>query len=101
VGSAGLVNESGHKYGPPDPDGEARSSTFVNASLAPLPDDGEDVDGYINIHESVSNLGAVVSQGDIGSSTSDDSGGGYQPTPATPFLELQLRLPTSPSLPVE
>lgn len=58
-------------------DEDAVSSKLVSASYDKLTDDSEEFDGYINIHESVTNLGAVVSQGDIGSGTSDDSDGGY------------------------
>jgi len=58
-------------------DGNAVSSKLVSASYDKLTDDSKEFDGYINIHESVPNLGAVVSQGDIGSGTSDDSDRGY------------------------
>jgi len=43
-------------------DADARSSKLVDQSF----DELADFDGYVNIHESAANLGAVVSQGDIG-----------------------------------
>lgn len=49
-----------------------RALVSVNQSY----DDLRDLDGYVNVHESVENLGAVVSQGDIGAnaSGSEDEG---------------------------
>lgn len=61
-------------------DEAARSDKLVGASFDTL----IEYNGYVNIHESAANLGAIVSQGNIGanassSSASDDgtSGGGY------------------------
>jgi len=58
-------------------DDASRSSKVVEASYDTL----TGFDGYINIHESVANLGIIVSQGNIGSAESggDDGGddGGY------------------------
>lgn len=45
-------------------DTDSRSGKIVNASYSSL----VNFNGYINIHESVASLGAVVSQGDIGAS---------------------------------
>ncbi len=56
-------------------DPAARSSKLVNQSY----DDLTSFDGYVNVHESASNLGDVVSQGNIGanaSGTGDDGGDG-------------------------
>lgn len=55
---------------PMDPD--SRSSMLISESF----DDLMSYDGYINIHESLSNLGAVVSQGNIGANAGDTSGNG-------------------------
>jgi len=64
-------------------DTAARSTKLVDRSF----DELVDVNGYVNVHESVANLNAVVSQGNIGAnadgSSSDDDdgssggGGGY------------------------
>jgi len=57
----------------------ARSSKLVERPY----DELTSFDGYVNVHESVANLGNVVSQGNIGanaqssSSSGDDGGGGY------------------------
>ena len=49
-------------------DPNSRSSKIVAESYDTL----TGFDGYINIHESVANLGAVVSQGNIGANAGDD-----------------------------
>lgn len=66
-------------------DDAARSSKLVEVSYDAL----TEFDGYVNVHESVANLGNVVSQGDIGANADgggdddggngddDDDGGGY------------------------
>lgn len=57
-----------------DPD--SRSSMLINESYGDL----TSFDGYINIHESLTNLGAILSQGNIGSnagSGGNGNGGGY------------------------
>jgi len=61
----------------------ARSSKLVERSY----DELTSFDGYVNVHESVANLGNVVSQGNIGANaqgssssddgSGDDGGGGY------------------------
>jgi len=58
-------------------DSEARSSKLVERSY----DELTSFDGYVNVHESVGNLGNVVSQGNIGANagsdtSGDDDGGG-------------------------
>jgi hypothetical protein len=53
-------------------DAAARSSKLVMRSY----DDLSGFDGYVNVHESVANLGAIVSQGNIGANASGSSGGG-------------------------
>jgi len=52
-------------------DPAAKSSKLVNRPIGEL----ETYDGYVNIHESLANLGAVVSQGNIGANASAASGG--------------------------
>ncbi|MFO8232352.1 MAG: fasciclin domain-containing protein [Longimonas sp.] len=52
-------------------DEASRSSKIVDASYDTL----TGFDGYINIHESVANLGEIVSQGNIGSNADDDDSG--------------------------
>lgn len=53
-----------------DPD--SRSSMLINESYNDL----TDFNGYINVHESPTNLGAILSQGNIGSNAGSGDGGG-------------------------
>jgi hypothetical protein len=53
-------------------DQDALSTKLVEASYDTL----TEFDGYVNVHESIANLGNVVSQGNVGSSASGDAGGG-------------------------
>lgn len=53
-------------------DPAARSSKLVNQSY----DNLTSFDGYVNVHESASSLGNVVSQGNIGANAGDSSDGG-------------------------
>jgi len=57
-------------------DAAARSSKIVGQSFGDL----TSFDGYVNVHESVENLGNVVSQGNVGANadgSSGSGGGGY------------------------
>jgi len=71
----GNASEGGgieYYLGPIDgSDADSRSSKIVDASYDTL----TDFDGYINIHESVANLGDIVSQGNIGANAGDDGSG--------------------------
>jgi hypothetical protein len=53
-------------------DPAARSSQIIGRSFGDL----TSFDGYVNVHESASSLGNVVSQGDIGANASGSSGDG-------------------------
>jgi hypothetical protein len=53
-------------------DGAAKSSKLIARPFSEL----ASFDGYINIHESFDNLGAVVSQGNIGANATGSDGGG-------------------------
>ena len=68
----GNASESGgieYYLGPIDgSDADSRSSKIVSEPYDTL----TGFDGYINIHESVANLGNVVSQGNIGANAGDD-----------------------------
>ena len=62
-GSAGSGGSIEYYLSPVDgSDPEARSGKLVNESFDML----VGVDGYVNVHESVANLGDVVSQGNVG-----------------------------------
>lgn len=54
-------------------DPASRSSKLVTESFDSL----ADFDGYINVHESIANLGNVVSQGNVGTNADETGGGGY------------------------
>lgn len=70
-------------------DGSGGGGTSARVIDVPF-DELTDFDGYINIHESVANLGNVVSQGNIGANATGTEQDGLTPVPAPRSTEYAL-----------
>jgi uncharacterized surface protein with fasciclin (FAS1) repeats len=75
-------------------DGSGGGGTSARVIDVPF-DELTDFNGYINIHESVANLGTVVSQGNIGSNATGTEQDGLTPVPAPRSTEYALEANTN------